>query len=163
MAWIWCHHLPLQGKLKSRTGKLAWGVKAKHCWALSTNILPKKFVDSTQQCFAEKNKNKKFKCSRLLEGDEIESRLPFKIFSTLHIYNGHVKRTFFENFPNNWPIWTNKLWGICNFCYVTNSLFSSFTIRHFSECLSKETFLFQWQSIILWKCEIKFMKSSCRY
>ena len=33
--------------------------------------------------FCRKNKDKKFKCSRLLEGDEIESRLPFKIFSTL--------------------------------------------------------------------------------
>jgi hypothetical protein len=30
---------------------------------LSTNFLSKKFVDNTQQCFAEKNKNKKFKCS----------------------------------------------------------------------------------------------------
>ena len=38
-----------------------------------------------QQCFAEKNKDKKFKCSQLLEGDGIESRLPFKIFSTLPI------------------------------------------------------------------------------
>ena len=31
-----------------------------------------------------KNKNKKFKCSQLLEGDGIESRLPFKFFSALH-------------------------------------------------------------------------------
>ena len=29
------------------------------------------------------NKNKKFKCSRTLEGDGIKSRLPFKIFPTL--------------------------------------------------------------------------------
>ena len=30
----------------------------------------------------KKNKNKKFKCSRLLEGDGIESHLPFKIYSS---------------------------------------------------------------------------------
>ena len=28
------------------------GVKAKHCWMLSTNFLSKKFLDSNQQCFA---------------------------------------------------------------------------------------------------------------
>ena len=33
--------------------------------------------------FGKKKIIKKFKCSRLLEGDGIESRLPFKIFSTL--------------------------------------------------------------------------------
>ena len=33
--------------------------------------------------FGKKNGNKKFKCSQFLEGDGIESRLPFKIFSTL--------------------------------------------------------------------------------
>ena len=32
--------------------------------------------------FGQKSENKKFKCSQLLEGDGIESRLPFKIFST---------------------------------------------------------------------------------
>jgi hypothetical protein len=46
-------------------------------------LLDKKFVDRAQQCFAEKNKNRTFKCSQLLEGNEIQSRLPFKIFSTL--------------------------------------------------------------------------------
>ena len=35
--------------------------------------------------FCRKKKYKKFKCSRLLEGDGMESRLPFKIFSTLPI------------------------------------------------------------------------------
>ena len=30
-----------------------------------------------------KNNNNEFKCSRLLEGDGIKSRLPFKNFSTL--------------------------------------------------------------------------------
>ena len=33
-------------------GKFAWGVNAKHCWALSTNFENKKCVDITQQCFA---------------------------------------------------------------------------------------------------------------
>ena len=57
--------------------------KGKTLLGTVNKLFAKKFVDSAQQCFAEKNKNKKFKCSRLLEGDEIEYRLPFKIFSTL--------------------------------------------------------------------------------
>ena len=44
----------------------------------------KKFVENTQQCLAKKNKNKKFKCLQLLEGDGIESRPPLKIFSALN-------------------------------------------------------------------------------
>ena len=39
----------LSVKIKLWAGKFAAGVKAKRCWALSTN---KKFVDITQQCFA---------------------------------------------------------------------------------------------------------------
>ena len=30
----------------------AWGVKAKHCWSLSTNFWKKVFLNITQQCFA---------------------------------------------------------------------------------------------------------------
>ena len=36
---IQSHHLHLQWKFKLWMGKFAWGVKAKHCWALSTNYL----------------------------------------------------------------------------------------------------------------------------
>ena len=32
--------------------KFAWDVKAKHCWATSTDFSIQKFVDNTQQCFA---------------------------------------------------------------------------------------------------------------
>ena len=56
-------------------------LKAKHCWALSTNFLYK--TQRLAMMFGQKNKNKKFKSSRLLEGDGIESRLLYKIFSTL--------------------------------------------------------------------------------
>ena len=52
IAWIQFHHLHLQWKFKLWEGKFAWGVKAKHCWALSTNFWKQKFVDITQQCFA---------------------------------------------------------------------------------------------------------------
>ena len=51
-----------------------------HCQQI---FFDKKFVDNSKQCFADKNKNKKFKRSQLLEGDWIGFRLPFKIFSTL--------------------------------------------------------------------------------
>ena len=53
-----------------------WLNIAGHC---QQTFLYKKIVDDSQQCLA-----KKFKCSQLLEGDRIKSRLPFKIFSTLH-------------------------------------------------------------------------------
>ena len=43
--------LHLQWKFKLWMGKFAWGVKAKHCWALSNPFDIKKFVDITQQCF----------------------------------------------------------------------------------------------------------------
>ena len=36
VVWIWSLHL--QWKFKLWAGKFAWGVKAKHCWALSTNF-----------------------------------------------------------------------------------------------------------------------------
>ena len=39
IACIRSHHLHLQWKFKLWAGKFAWGVKAKHCWALSTNFL----------------------------------------------------------------------------------------------------------------------------
>ena len=61
-----------------------------------TNLLDKKFVDRAQQCFAKKNKNRTFKCSQLLEGDEIKSRLPFKTFSTLPRYL--FEKEFFQTF-----------------------------------------------------------------
>ena len=50
IAWIRSHHL--QWKFRLWTGTIAWGVKAKHCWALSTHFWKQKFVDITQQCFA---------------------------------------------------------------------------------------------------------------
>ena len=40
IAWFRPHHLHLQWKFKFGAGKLASGVKAKHCWTLSTNFLP---------------------------------------------------------------------------------------------------------------------------
>ena len=47
------HHPHLQWKFKLWAGKFAWGVKTKHCWALSTNFWKqKRIVDVTKQCFA---------------------------------------------------------------------------------------------------------------
>ena len=36
VTWIWSHHL--QWKFKLCVGEFAWGIKAKHCWALSRNF-----------------------------------------------------------------------------------------------------------------------------
>ena len=49
IAWIKSHHLHLQWKFKLLAGKFTWGVKAKHCWALSANFWKKKIVDITQE------------------------------------------------------------------------------------------------------------------
>ena len=67
------------GKVDLRfKGKILLGVVIK----LFVDSLPRKNCDSNQQCFAEKNKDRKIKCSQLLEGDEIKSRPPFKLFCT---------------------------------------------------------------------------------
>ena len=50
-----CIYTELKIKSKVCKGKTLLGVVNKH-------LKIKKFVDSAQQCFAEKNKNKKFKC-----------------------------------------------------------------------------------------------------
>ena len=42
VAWIRSHHLHLQWKFKLCAGKFPWDVKAKHCWALSTNFSKQK-------------------------------------------------------------------------------------------------------------------------
>ena len=42
VAWIRFYHLHLQWKFKLWVGKFAWGVKAKHCWALSTFVWKQK-------------------------------------------------------------------------------------------------------------------------
>ena len=52
MAWIQSHHLHLQWKSKLWAGKFAWGVKAKHCWALSTYFLFSKVCWHYPACFA---------------------------------------------------------------------------------------------------------------
>ena len=52
VAWIPSDHLHLQWKFKLWAGKFAWGIKAKHYWALSTNYCIQKVVANIQQCFA---------------------------------------------------------------------------------------------------------------
>ena len=47
-------------------------------------VVNKLFVRQRPAMFDQKHLKKKFKCSQLLEGDGIESRLTFKISSTLH-------------------------------------------------------------------------------
>ena len=42
VALILSHHLHIQWKFKLWSGKFAWVVKAKHCWALSTNFWKQK-------------------------------------------------------------------------------------------------------------------------
>ena len=49
IVWIQSHHLTPSVKIQIMGGK---GVKAKHCWMLSTNFWIQKFVDNIQQCFA---------------------------------------------------------------------------------------------------------------
>ena len=65
-----------------------WGNEAKHCWVMSTNFLFSK-VSNAQQGFAFKLHLKQTLPPIIWiftegKGDEIESMLPFKIFSTFH-------------------------------------------------------------------------------
>ena len=84
IAWIRSHHLHLQWKFKLWAEKFTWGNKAKHdvnklivfknLFTKKRNILPlhlRKTFLPIIWIFTE------------VEGDRIESRLPFKIFSTL--------------------------------------------------------------------------------
>ena len=49
VAWIWFHHL--QWKFKLWAGKFAWGVKAKHCWALFNKLLKTNMLTSPSNVF----------------------------------------------------------------------------------------------------------------
>ena len=69
-------------KIQIIGGKVGLKCKGK-TWLAIVNIFFCTKSLLTTPSWPPKNKNKKFKCSQLLEGDGIESRLPFKIFSTL--------------------------------------------------------------------------------
>ena len=77
---IWSHHLHLQWKFKLWARKFTWGNKAKHYWGMSTKFLLSKV------CLPLHLKQTFLPIIWIFtedEGDGIESRLPFKIFSTL--------------------------------------------------------------------------------
>ena len=86
IAWIWSHHL--QWKFKLLAGKFTWGNKAKHCWVMSTNLLFSKVCWQHPAVFCLYTSSKFFPPIIWIftegEGDRIEFRLPFKIFSTLN-------------------------------------------------------------------------------
>ena len=87
VAWIWSHHLRhLQWKFKLWVGKFAWGVKAKHGWALSTNFENERLLTSSSNVLPYYLKQTFPPIIWIFtqgEGDEIESRLSSDIFSTL--------------------------------------------------------------------------------
>ena len=66
-------------KIQIMGGKVCLRCKSKTL----LGVVNKLFVQQLQ-CLAKKMKTKTPKCSQLLDGDGIKSRLPFKIFSTLH-------------------------------------------------------------------------------
>ena len=88
IAWIWSHHLYLQLKFILLAGKLKWVNKAKLCWVnklyklfvfkslltTPTNVLPLHLNQTFLHIIWSFTKG---------EGDGIESRLHFKIFSSL--------------------------------------------------------------------------------
>ena len=80
--------LHLHWKFKLFAGKFTWGDKAKHCLVMSTDFLFLKVCWQRPSMFCL------YKSSKLslhiwifteCEGDGIESRLPFNIFSTLSV------------------------------------------------------------------------------
>ena len=93
IAWIQPHRLHLQQKFKLWAGKFARSVKAEHCWAFSTkfwkqNVLPYYLKETFPPIIWIFNEG---------EGDENESRLPFKIFSTFNELVPMVERN-----PKSW-------------------------------------------------------------
>ena len=85
---IWFRHL--LWKFKFLVRKFAWGSKAKHCWVMSTNFWTnfwfKSLLTMTSNVLPLRLKQNFLPIIWIFtegEGDEIESRLPFKIFSTL--------------------------------------------------------------------------------
>ena len=86
-------------KIQIMGGKVGLRCKGKTLLGIANKLfVHSKFVDNAQQCLAKKNENKKFKCSQLLEGDRIESRLPFKIFSTLLRYSSFNSFSVIETY-----------------------------------------------------------------
>ena len=98
--------------------------------SVKIQIMGRKVVNNAQQCL--KKKNRKFKCSWLLEGDGIESRLPFKIFSTLNLKTSVIffrilwpkettsQKSHFESFLYGmWqnPIYARRKKAILHFTY----------------------------------------------
>jgi hypothetical protein len=102
--WFRSHHLHLQWKLKLFAGKFTWGNKKKHCWLISTNLFfskvcwqigLSKITYSFQILFKLGLKILLFCCFPHDVTKEIESRLTFKIFSTL-FSNVKTKWSFFK-------------------------------------------------------------------
>ena len=86
MIWIRSHHLHLQWIYKLLAGNFTWGNKAKQSWVMSTNFLLSKvcWQSLPMFCLYTSSKLSQPIIWIFTEGDGIESRLPFKIFYTLH-------------------------------------------------------------------------------
>ena len=72
-------------KIQIMGRKFGLKCKGKTLLVMSTNFFVQNVCWQLPGMFGQNDKNKNSKCSRLLEGDGIESRLPFRIFSTLKI------------------------------------------------------------------------------
>ena len=86
IACIQSHHHHLQWKFKILAGKFAWGAKAKHCCALSTNFFFRGLLTKPSNVLPLHLKQTFQTIIWIFtegEGDGIKFRLPFKIFSTL--------------------------------------------------------------------------------
>ena len=71
-------------EIQIMSGKVGLRCKSKTLLSfVSKRFSLKSLLTTPSNVLPKKNKNKTFKCSRLLEGDGIESPLPFEIFSTL--------------------------------------------------------------------------------
>ena len=76
--------------------------------AVNKLFATKSLLIATRNVLPKKNQNKKFKRSQLLEGDEIKSILPFKIFRTLNdapsdfflIHCAAIVKSKNEDFPH---------------------------------------------------------------
>ena len=107
MALIRSHHLHLQWKFKLLAGAFTWGNESKHCWVRSKSFLDFKSLLTTPSNVLPLHLKQTFPPIIWIftEGEGIESRLPFKIFSTLQksyfSQFADIARQMIESAPGN--------------------------------------------------------------
>ena len=121
VAWIWSHHLPWKFKLWA--WKFTWGVKAKHCWALSTNFWKQKNCWHHPTMFCLITANNFYFHWRWRWWDEIQAIFlnlfyficwQFSNFIWLHGFSLYLFSCRNECGSRNYPLFWLCIWNVSN-------------------------------------------------